>query len=866
MDASNAMESNCEMKREILNDENYKDLPTDEFLLSNDTIHHVEINNSGEPMSDKVPDNDTNSIDEVPSNLSASVVDAVTKSDCQEYTECEDATYIVPDSPHNSLFSKINTNLNDASEEVNNIDSGICEDSDSHCDVLSTEGGNAEEVLPDISETCELGSVQQSSYQNITSKRKFDVEGNSELGETAFTDSLSTDSPGDLLSIKEEGELHLQNEDSELSIKDRCRESDGIVVNSDSICADEKDKNCDLRKAKDSKCVDETVVSVRKNIERQDALTCNPASARKGFSSVSEVENPVLYRCINCSFTNAQLEKVSSHVLTCPKKRKQEQIQVSDKGEPPSKVSLLEQRLVLPTKFTTASKPQSVILSRSQVPITSKTQLVITPQSRLLPSPQLRISTAPKTHINTLQPAQYVLSSPTPQTAMNKTVFAIAPKLVSTSKSQVIINPQTQRHVSSQPQVSIKKQNLVLKPQVSISPQTQLSSSLKASPVLTLQTPFMSTAQLSSVSQSQIATSSQLPLTSGTKVTLGPHSQVPIVPQAPLTLPQQGLTIAQAGTQLLITTKPVQQSAGVSNQPTLLGLGIGTNPALAPNNIVLLPNVLLNSIAPSTGKVNGKQAPAVQRQLILQATPTTTTTSSIAPIQLQNNNVNISQSHILMPPLFTVSNNPGSTGGIKTTVSNIVQKSKLPVSSSPNSTSSVKPAPASTTNTKLIELSNQVNTSLDKFICEICDDSVKDLEKLRSHMKCLHEINIHPKVVPSFSCQKCQFSFFTEQGLERHLVGSHGLVTAGLQEAADKGKDGGRCPICGWGYQNKLLDHVATEHKVCLKPADLTYKCTICTATFGVYKRFEDHVYSVHRPPISKLTEGNSKSSSRGIK
>lgn len=50
---------------------------------------------------------------------------------------------------------------------------------------------------------------------------------------------------------------------------------------------------------------------------------------------------------------------------------------------------------------------------------------------------------------------------------------------------------------------------------------------------------------------------------------------------------------------------------------------------------------------------------------------------------------------------------------------------------------------------------------------------------------------------PPLNCQKCQFRFFTDQGLERHLLGSHGLVTSSMQEAANKGKDSGRCPVCG---------------------------------------------------------------------
>ncbi|XP_059477879.1 MOG interacting and ectopic P-granules protein 1 isoform X2 [Neocloeon triangulifer] len=134
-------------------------------------------------------------------------------------------------------------------------------------------------------------------------------------------------------------------------------------------------------------------------------------------------------------------------------------------------------------------------------------------------------------------------------------------------------------------------------------------------------------------------------------------------------------------------------------------------------------------------------------------------------------------------------------------------------------------------------------------ICEICDGYIKDLEQLRNHMQWIHKVKIHPKMIynrPPLNCQKCQFRFFTDQGLERHLLGSHGLVTSSMQEASNKGKDGGRCPVCGRVYQWKLLNHVAKDHNMTLKPAHLSYKCTVCTATFGMYKQFENHVYSAH--------------------
>ncbi|ODM94214.1 MOG interacting and ectopic P-granules protein 1 [Orchesella cincta] len=134
-------------------------------------------------------------------------------------------------------------------------------------------------------------------------------------------------------------------------------------------------------------------------------------------------------------------------------------------------------------------------------------------------------------------------------------------------------------------------------------------------------------------------------------------------------------------------------------------------------------------------------------------------------------------------------------------------------------------------------------------ICEICDGYIKDLDQLRNHMQWIHKVKIHPKMIynkPPLNCQKCQFRFFTDQGLERHLLGSHGLVTSSMQDAANKGQDSGRCPLCGKVYQWKLLAHVAKDHNVTLKPAHLSYKCTVCTATFGMYKLFESHVYSAH--------------------
>ncbi|EDW17733.2 uncharacterized protein LOC6581529 [Drosophila mojavensis] len=183
--------------------------------------------------------------------------------------------------------------------------------------------------------------------------------------------------------------------------------------------------------------------------------------------------------------------------------------------------------------------------------------------------------------------------------------------------------------------------------------------------------------------------------------------------------------------------------------------------------------------------------------------------------------------------------------------------------------SSKAPATAAAAGMKPGQSPSGGNNKAQFVICEICDGYIKDLEQLRNHMQWMHKVKIHPKMIynrPPLNCQKCQFRFFTDQGLERHLLGSHGLVTSSMQEAANKGKDAGRCPVCGRMYQWKLLNHVSRDHHMTLKPAHLSYKCTVCTATFGMYKQFETHVYTAHSTVARKAMDSkkNSAQSSSG--
>ncbi|KAF8786880.1 MOG interacting and ectopic P-granules protein 1 like protein [Argiope bruennichi] len=151
-------------------------------------------------------------------------------------------------------------------------------------------------------------------------------------------------------------------------------------------------------------------------------------------------------------------------------------------------------------------------------------------------------------------------------------------------------------------------------------------------------------------------------------------------------------------------------------------------------------------------------------------------------------------------------------------------------------------------------------------VCEICDGYIKDLEQLRTHMQLIHKVKIHPKMLvsrPPLNCQKCQWRFFTDQGLERHLLGAHGLVTSNMQELANKNRDAGCCTICGRVFGSKLVSHMNVVHKLTLKPAHLSYKCTVCSATFNLYRLFENHVYLVHSGAAKRSADGRSSPSKK---
>ncbi|XP_011861037.1 PREDICTED: uncharacterized protein LOC105558122 isoform X2 [Vollenhovia emeryi] len=252
----------------------------------------------------------------------------------------------------------------------------------------------------------------------------------------------------------------------------------------------------------------------------------------------------------------------------------------------------------------------------------------------------------------------------------------------------------------------------------------------------------------------------------------------------------------------------------------------------------LLPKLLP---APITGRGRGRppMQPRYSDLKTLRPGATTMRQDNVAGMMYRP-----TSSGLLVPTSYQFGSNQifqNTTASSKNPTAKLLSQPSISITPLPRTTSQTS-IPGSGTSSK----SAGKNTFV---ICEICDGYIKDLEQLRNHMQWIHKVKIHPKMIynrPPLNCQKCQFRFFTDQGLERHLLGSHGLVTSSMQEAANKGKDAGRCPACGRVYQWKLLNHVARDHGMTLKPAHLSYKCTVCTATFGMYKQFENHVYSAH--------------------
>lgn len=143
------------------------------------------------------------------------------------------------------------------------------------------------------------------------------------------------------------------------------------------------------------------------------------------------------------------------------------------------------------------------------------------------------------------------------------------------------------------------------------------------------------------------------------------------------------------------------------------------------------------------------------------------------------------------------------------------------------------------------------SSSAPTFVCEICDASVQEKEKYLQHLQTTHKQMVG-KVLQDMSqgaplaCSRCRDRFWTYEGLERHLVMSHGLVTADLLLKAQKKEDGGRCKTCGKNYAFNMLQHLVADHQVKLCSAEIMYSCDVCAFKCSSYQTLEAHLTSNH--------------------
>ncbi|GMR48606.1 hypothetical protein PMAYCL1PPCAC_18801 [Pristionchus mayeri] len=137
------------------------------------------------------------------------------------------------------------------------------------------------------------------------------------------------------------------------------------------------------------------------------------------------------------------------------------------------------------------------------------------------------------------------------------------------------------------------------------------------------------------------------------------------------------------------------------------------------------------------------------------------------------------------------------------------------------------------------------------LICEICDNAQRDKDSYLVHLQSQHR-QLKQKSAADMqqgaplACSRCRDRFWTYEGLERHLVMSHGLVTSDLLAKAQKKEDGGRCKLCSKQYAFNMLQHLVADHQVKLCSAEIMYSCDVCSFKCQSYQKLEEHLSKVH--------------------
>uniref|UniRef100_A0A914GVZ4 C2H2-type domain-containing protein n=1 Tax=Globodera rostochiensis TaxID=31243 RepID=A0A914GVZ4_GLORO len=163
------------------------------------------------------------------------------------------------------------------------------------------------------------------------------------------------------------------------------------------------------------------------------------------------------------------------------------------------------------------------------------------------------------------------------------------------------------------------------------------------------------------------------------------------------------------------------------------------------------------------------------------------------------------------------------------------------------SASSVHPSAAATTTA----------VASPNHVCEICDFAqLADREQYRVHLQNAHrqllgKNNAEMASGAPLACSRCRDRFWTYEGLERHLVMVHGLVTADLLAKAQRKADSGRCKLCSKQYAFNILQHLVSDHQIKLCSAEIMYSCDVCSYRCTSYQKLERHL-EVEHPTTNK--------------
>ncbi|KAL6737201.1 hypothetical protein Aduo_010866 [Ancylostoma duodenale] len=188
------------------------------------------------------------------------------------------------------------------------------------------------------------------------------------------------------------------------------------------------------------------------------------------------------------------------------------------------------------------------------------------------------------------------------------------------------------------------------------------------------------------------------------------------------------------------------------------------------------------------------------------------------------------------------------------------------------STAAASGAASSTAGTHA--LGNSTNAGNGPGICEICDQNMVDRERYFQHLQLIHK-HLRDKTLDDvklgapLACSRCRERFWTYEGLERHLVMAHGLVTADLLTKAQNKLDGGRCKLCAKQYAFNMLQHLVADHHIKLCSAEIMYSCDVCSFKCSSYTTLESHLNANHPKGVTDKNavapaSGESASASNG--